>query len=246
MRRYSCARLCQVFSSKFLSPISGSKSGLRTRVYTQGLDNDRLEVDINSVDFSSISSNEGAILCSIKYDGKDIIDIMNSYLTTKITRQTGYNIFEKEDIEKIKNKSKSKYKKEILEKTLFCGNIPYIEWMKIFVGDYQGLLIQQNIFNNIMKSYKKPSYNIMMKGSNNLKDFEEDKNPPVKTQQSTALNSSRASNSSIASNLERAPNSSRASTFLNNTVYNNAQSGRESTSSISSNNAIFSNTRNNL
>ena len=69
----------QVIPSKFLSPISGSKSGLRTRVYTQGLDNDRLEVDINSVDFSSTSSKEGAILCIIKYDGKELIKVLNLY-----------------------------------------------------------------------------------------------------------------------------------------------------------------------
>lgn len=70
----------QVIPFKSFSAISGSGYGLRTRVYTQGLDNDKLDVKFNSVDFRyhsniflSTSSNQGAILCTIKYDDIDLV-----------------------------------------------------------------------------------------------------------------------------------------------------------------------------
>ena len=66
-------------TTEVFGSISGSKAGLRTRVYTQGLDNDRLEVVFNTVDFSYISSNEGAILCSINYDGEYLIKVLNFF-----------------------------------------------------------------------------------------------------------------------------------------------------------------------
>jgi len=73
----------QVIPFKIFSSISGSKLGLRTRVYTQGLDNDKLKVNFDSIDFSLTSSNEGAILCSIKYDEKDLISVLNLYTDLK-------------------------------------------------------------------------------------------------------------------------------------------------------------------
>jgi hypothetical protein len=87
-------------TTEVFGSISGSKAGLRTRVYTQGLDNDRLEVVFNTVDFSYISSNEGAILCSINYDGEDLIKVLNFF--SNVNEE---NIDKKK---KIKNKILSK------------------------------------------------------------------------------------------------------------------------------------------
>lgn len=81
----------QVIPLKSFSAISGSKKGLRTRVYTQGLDNDKLDVKFNSVDFRyrsniflSTSSNQGAILCTIKYDDIDLVVQDNSLQNNNI------------------------------------------------------------------------------------------------------------------------------------------------------------------
>jgi hypothetical protein len=75
----------QALPFKSFSAISGSKTGLRTRVYTQGLDNDKLNIKFDTVDFSATSSNEGAILCNINYDGEDLIKVLNLYADVKNT-----------------------------------------------------------------------------------------------------------------------------------------------------------------
>jgi hypothetical protein len=77
--------------SKYLSLSSKS---LRTRVYTQHLDNDKLEVDFKIMDFKNIQKNqgnEGGILCSIKYDEKDLISILNLYTDVKNTESINNN-----------------------------------------------------------------------------------------------------------------------------------------------------------
>ena len=89
----------QAISFESFSGISGSKFGLRTRVYTQGLDNSNLTVDFNSIDFSLTSSNEGAILCSIKYHGADLVRVLNLYADTNSISNKKNNIKRK-----IKNK----------------------------------------------------------------------------------------------------------------------------------------------
>lgn len=106
----------QVIPLKSFSAISGSKTGLRTRVYTQGLDNDRLKVEFDSVDFSSTSSNEGAILCNIKYDEKDLIKVLNLYADVKENENynpqslnTKKKIIITDKIKKMKNFSDSVY-----------------------------------------------------------------------------------------------------------------------------------------
>jgi hypothetical protein len=141
----------QVFSPKFLSPISGSKTGLRTRVYTQGLDNDKLDVKFDTIDFSATSSNEGAILCTIKYDGKDVINIMNSYAVNKHNVKTS---------SRIQFSNIYKLKKEILSKTFFCGYLNNIDWgVPIYT---------ENMLNIIRKNpntfqYQKPKVDFYIK-----------------------------------------------------------------------------------
>ena len=104
----------QVIPFKTFSAISGSNTGLRTRVYTQGLDNNKLDVKFDSVDFSFTSSNEGAILCSIKYNGKDLIKVLNSYLID-VRGEKRQNI-----INKMTNK-KALYSRN----TIFVGKLNY-------------------------------------------------------------------------------------------------------------------------
>jgi hypothetical protein len=87
----------QVFKS--FSQIS-TPMGLRTRVYTQGLDNDKLNVDFNSINFNLISSTEGAILCNINYDGNELIKVLNLYADVKNheDRQNIINVKKKNNI----------------------------------------------------------------------------------------------------------------------------------------------------
>jgi hypothetical protein len=139
----------QVFSQKILSPISGSKTGLRTRVYTQGLDNDKLDVKFDTVDFSATSSNEGAILCSINYDGKDLINIMNSYAVNKHNVKTS---------SRIQFSNIYKLKKKILSKTFFCGYLNNIDWGVAIYSENILKLFHNNPTNypNIIQ-YQKPN-----------------------------------------------------------------------------------------
>jgi len=98
----------QKFSSKYFSAISRNKMGLRTRVYTQGLDNYKLKVIFDNIDFNSISSNEGAILCSIKYDGTDLIRVLNLYANV--------NNMNNQNINSNDSKRKIYIQKEIINK----------------------------------------------------------------------------------------------------------------------------------
>ena len=133
----------QVFPSKFLSPISSSKSGLRTRVYTQGLHNDKLNVD-----FSATSSKEGAILCSIKYDGEQLIKVLNSYVID----------VNKSKIENIITKISSKI--PYSRNTIFIGKLEY----KDFYIDKQ-----KNTSKNITILQKIKGSNIIDNINNNTK-----------------------------------------------------------------------------
>jgi hypothetical protein len=128
----------QAIPLKSFSAISGSKFGLRTRVYTQGLDNDRLKVDFDSIDFSATSSNEGAILCNIKYDNIDLIRVLNLYADVK--NKENYN-----------NNSPNKIKKKyIIEKLSKFRDLD-----KIYqTGKADKIYLIQNVQSNNIKLIK--------------------------------------------------------------------------------------------
>ena len=155
----------QVVPFKTFSSISGSKKGLRTRVYTQGLDNDKLDVKFDSVDFRyrnniflSTSSNEGAILCSIKYDDIELINVMNSYANNK----DNFNTKIKRELSNI---YRSKHK--ILTKTFFCGNLDNTNWgAPIYRKNILEITLQN--YPNVSQ-YEKPKVEFYIKLNSSLK-----------------------------------------------------------------------------
>ncbi len=244
----------QVVPFKTFSSISGSKKGLRTRVYTQGLDNDKLKVDFDSFDFSSTSSNEGGILCSIKYDGEDIIDIMNSYAnnidnvsSTSIKRQLS-NIY--------------KQKHKILTKTFFCGNLDNSKWeapystsqyeepystsqyeepkvdfyIKLDNGSKLNIILSKSFYLNNKNNKNNKNKKILLtlsSSSSNKGSYRELERPSTLSRESSS-----SSNKGSYKESERLSTLSRESNNLN---FYNAESERESTSSISSSNLNFYN-----
>jgi len=130
----------QAIPFKTFSAISGSNTGLRTRVYTQGLDNNKLDVKFDSVDFSSTSSNEGAILCSIKYNGNNLIKVLNSYLID-VTDEKRQNI-----INKMTNK-KALYSRN----TIFIGKLNYKYFYTNTAKIHDGINLIKTTATNIAK-----------------------------------------------------------------------------------------------
>ena len=234
----------QVIPLKSFSAFSGSKTGLRTRVYTQGLDNDRLKVEFHSVDFSYTSSNEGGILCIIKYDGKDVINIMNSYQKIKHNLNIGL---------KRSSSNIHELKSDILKKTLFCGNIPHNQWGAMifnehFTNTYKPPVVNYSIKENSSLGLKNTSKQVKNYLNNSRRSLNFNVNPQKLTSSNTVAKASTFLNTTVYDNPQSGRESI-SSTFSNNLVFDNAQSGRESISSISSNssnNLFFSNARNNL
>jgi hypothetical protein len=133
----------QVVPFKSFSAISGSKTGLRTRVYTQGLDNDKLNIKFDTVDFSATSSNEGAILCNINYDGEDLIKVLNLYADVKNTQNK--NIYSND------SKRKNYIQQKIINKfnIVLPDNIAYLKDNVYNSGKSKSIFIQNSTKTNI-------------------------------------------------------------------------------------------------
>lgn len=172
----------QVIPFKSFSAISGSNTGLRTRVYTQGLDNDKLKVDFDSIDFSSTSSNEGVILCNIKYDGLSLIEVLNSYVINK-------------DRQNIQNKMRNK--KLYSRNTIFTGKLQFTD----FYTNTQSTDIFKNI--NVISGINKSNEISSSKSAGISVKFNNFKNKKTNSIITSNLGTNQRLAQNIQTNLEK-------------------------------------------